>query len=207
MKGPCLNKKKNNEICTFYLEKCDLQEKDYVCDAYSTDNGFKIIDNESITQLIEENNLNSINHYDNTSIVYLYKETYIGLSKLNKNRGKIGKIFYIKKFNLSVNIVLFIYMILFLIKLIFTFICEELENGKHLFLCIFYLIFTLTCFILTLISIIKYFIISKNVLQCFDNELSNFYKHTNWQIVLEILAIKILKEEIEKKKTIWKMKI
>ena len=76
--------KKNNEICTFYLEKCDLKEKDYVCDAYSTDNGFKIIGNENFTQLIKDNNLNSIKYYDNTSIVYLYNETYIGLSKLNK---------------------------------------------------------------------------------------------------------------------------
>jgi hypothetical protein len=122
------NKHTNWQIVLEILAIKNLKEKDYVCDAYSTDNGFKIIDNESITQLIEENNLNSINHYDNTSIVYLYKETYIGLSKLNKNRGKIGKIFYIKKFNWSVNIVLFIYMMLFLIKLIFIFICEELEN-------------------------------------------------------------------------------
>ena len=74
MKGHCLNKKKNNEIYTFYLEKCDLKEKDYVCDAYSTDNGFKIIGNENFTQLIKDNNLNSIKYYDNTSIVYYIKK-------------------------------------------------------------------------------------------------------------------------------------
>ena len=190
IKGPCLNKKKNNDICSFYIEKCDLKEKDYACDTNSSYHGFNKIDNESIFQLIKDNNLNTVKHFDNTSIVYLYKETYIGFSKLNNlTIQKSGKIFHIKKFNHSVNIVLFIYMIFFVIRLIFIFVIEDLEGFKYLFLCLFYLIFTLICFILKIISIIQYFIISKNVFRFFENELSHFYEHTKWQIVLEILML------------------
>jgi hypothetical protein len=115
--GPCLNKKQNNEICTFYLEKCNLKEKYYVCDSYSK-NTYKKIDNESIIELIEENNLNSKKYYDKTSLVYLYKETYIGFpinnyDNLTKAEKKSNEIFNIKQFIHKINIVLFIHMILF----------------------------------------------------------------------------------------------
>ena len=80
-------------------------------------------------------------------------------------------------------------MILFVIRLIFIFVIESLEGFIYLSLFIFYLIFTLICFILTLISIIKYFIITKGVFRFFENELSDFYQNTKWQIVLEILIL------------------
>ena len=193
--GPCLNNKQNNEICTFYLEKCDLNEKNYVCDAY-TNNTFKI-DNESIIDLIKENNLTSTKHYDYTSSVYLYNETYIGFSNYNiDNLIQLSKrskeMFNIKQFIHKTNIVLFIYMILFLIGIILYFVIKELKNWQKLLkllLYIIYFILTIICFILLLISVIKHFIISKDISQLLNNEFSDFYKNTNWQIYLKITLL------------------
>ena len=194
---PCLNKKQNNEICTFYLEKCNLKEKYYVCDSYSK-NTYKKIDNESIIELIEENNLNSKKDYDKTSLVYLYKETYIGFpinnnDTLTKAEKKSNEIFNIKQFIHKINIVLFIHMILFLIGIILFLIKKDLNNRQKLLkliLYIIYLILTLICFILLFILLIKHYIITKDIFEKFENELSNYYKHyLNWEIVLKILLL------------------
>ena len=72
-------------------------------------------------------------YYDNTSLVYLYNETYIGLSNDNtdhliKLTKKNKEMFNIKQFIHKINIVLFIYMILFLIGIILFFIIKDLKN-------------------------------------------------------------------------------
>ena len=46
------------------------------------------------------------------------------------------------------------------------------------------------CFILLFILLIKHYIITKDIFEKFENELSNYYKHyLNWEIALKILLL------------------
>ena len=112
--GPCLNKKKNNEICSFYIEKCNLKKKDFICASYKSDNGFSVLDIETFNQLVYDNDMNTNYYYDSSNIVYLYSETYIGYSSRGKEletaQKQSGKIYNIKNYSKRKNIFLIISM-------------------------------------------------------------------------------------------------
>ena len=189
IKGPCLNKKKNNNLCLFYFDKCNLSYKDYMCDAYKTDNGFlnkKEIDKIFFSDFLSDNHINDSDNYDNTSEIYLYHETYIGVEKLY-NEKNFATIYSIKKFSKNKNIVLFFSMFIFIICLIiFIYSYQKGKNTILSFVCLVIFIFSIICFLLSFTSIIIYSIYSKNILKCFPNELTDYYKKFVWQEVIEI---------------------
>ncbi len=189
IKGPCLNKKKNNELCKFFLEKCNLKQKDYVCDAYKTKNGINIehIDSDSFTNLIKYNNLNKNNEfYDTTSEVYLYYETYIGHSNSTKKFKQSGELYNIKKIPKVKNVFLFFSMFLFIFLGIgFIHFVKNYKKTIVSAICLIIFLFSLTCFILSALSIGLYNKNKKNILKKFANELSDYYKF-RWEVVIEV---------------------
>ena len=251
IKGPCLNKKKNNEICSFYLEKCKLKEKNYVCDAYKTDNGFEPIDFQKYDESFVDysnSNLTSSNYYDSENTIYLYSETYIGFNNSNRKNEKVSnKIYGIQKFPKRKNIFLFICMFIYIIGgvLFYLFkkkkdeiyIQEKKEENKEenkdttgtneninvegnrslkkednksdmnkdenkkiyekrenyitiiSVICMFICLCAFACFILSSISIGKHNQIKFNVLQKFNNELTDYYNKIKWQEIIEILNL------------------
>ena len=135
IKGPCLNKKKNNEICSFYLEKCNLKEKDFICDAYKTDNGFNILDTETFNQLIYDNDINTNYYYDSSNTIYLYSETYIGYSSSGKEletaEKQSGNIYSIKNYSNGKNIFLFLSMFIYIMGGICFFIFKRKKDAVY----------------------------------------------------------------------------
>ena len=131
IKGPCLDLKKNNEICSFYLEKCNLKEKDYVCDLHKTDNGFTIIDSEKFDDFVQDNKIISIDICYTNSIIYLYSETYIGyIDRNGKNQG--GNIHGIKNFSQGKNIFLFLCIFIYITGGILLYIFKKKKDEVYM---------------------------------------------------------------------------
>ena len=184
--GPCLNKNMNNEICSFFLKKCDLEEKDYICNAYKSINAYDKINNYPFEQFIQDNELNTHEEeYDKESKVYLYSETYIGFEKIDKKVKKYSpEIFTISKVSNTINIFLFILFILLVLGFTSLFF---LQNELIIIIVSLFIVFlSLLLIILTLISFIKYFVISKNLFQKLGNEISDYFSKTRWQVSLTI---------------------
>ncbi len=183
--GPCLNKNKNNEICSFFLKKCDLEEKDYICNTYKSINAYDKISSYSFTDFVNHNELNIKEDYDEQSQIYLYSETYIGFKEINNKVKKYSpKIFTISKFSNIINVfLLLIYILLFLGIILLYF------HDNELFIIIESLIFVILStlmIILTLISFINYYVISNNIFKQLENEISDYYNKTRWQVSLTI---------------------
>ena len=184
--GPCLNKNKNNEICSFFLKKCDLEEKDYICNAYKSINAYDKISNYSFTDFVNHNELNIKEDYDEQSQIYLYSETYIGFKEINNKVKKYSpQIFTISKLSNNINVFILLISILLFLGIILLYF-----HDNELFIIIeslFLAILSILIIILTLISFIKYYVISNNVFKQFENEISDYYNKTRWQIILTII--------------------
>ena len=195
IKGPCLNKKKDKDLCLFYLDKCNLSYSDYICDAYKTDNGYGFHTKEEINKMLfsefkndHHNYLSDYNdNYDKTSEIYLYNETYIGVKESYRENKNFGKIYSIKKFAKWKNIFLFFSMFIFVICLIiFIYSYQKGKNTILSFVCLLTSFLSFICFLFSLASIIFYSKFSNNILKCFENELTDYYNKFVWQEVLEI---------------------
>ena len=124
--APCLDLKKNNEICSFFLEKCNWKEKDYVWKLHKTENGFTIIDSEKFDDFVQDNKIISTNIYYTNSIIYLYSETYIGyIDRNEKNQGE--NIYGIKNFSQK-------YIFIFLYFYLYYYHYISLKRKKMMFI-------------------------------------------------------------------------
>ena len=184
--GPCLNKNINNEICSFFLKKCDLEEKEYICNAYKTINAYDKINNYSFQQFISDNSLNYNGElYDTESKIYLYSETYIGFNKIdNKVIKYIPQIFTIYKLTNGINIISFIIFFLLMFDVMFLHIDDNESIIINISLSL--VIFSFLIIILFMVSFIKYFVISNNLFKKFGNEISDYYSKIRWQVILII---------------------
>jgi hypothetical protein len=191
--GMCFNLKYDNDFAP-YISNYNIKNKKRGCEKNLYDERLKIIDEDSIDNFLENNNIkediefNKIYYNYTNSKIYLYKRGYIGLNesfKINEIKKVLNAPHFAKIKNFLSFFLLFFYFFL-------IYYSYDINCKYKLFIKIFIdiILFTLILsFVISyLLEIINYNIIKK-ILKSISENLFYKYNGNRWYIKMDITIL------------------
>ena len=191
--GMCFNLKYDNDFAP-YISNYNIKNKKRGCEKNLYDERLKIIDEDSIDNFLENNNIkediefNKIYYNYTNSKIYLYKRGYIGLNESFKI-NEIKKILNAPHFAKTKNFLSFFLLFFYFFLIYYSY---DINCKYKLFIKIFIdiILFTLILSIVIsyLLEIINYNIIKK-ILKSISENLFYKYNGNRWYIKMDITIL------------------